>query len=198
MTPEEKAEEIKREHMPLLKRCLETDLNAIIQSREAKPVKYIRLREISDQLNATVKKHTPCRRGCSGCCHLATSITQHEAEIIGRYTGRKPRKLPETTLVRTRALIAMRDSIYGTPCTFLKNDECSIYPARPLQCRLHHSLMEDARPCSAPLGTIVAKFDFRNVERALTECESLHSPIGDIREFFPLEAPCGTEPASSE
>ncbi|MBC7427818.1 MAG: YkgJ family cysteine cluster protein [Bacteriovorax sp.] len=70
-----------------------------------------------------------CKKGCSKCCQTDISVFEIEAE---RITDWFKAQAPEEQ-IRLREL-------WNTPnqqsyCTFLYNDQCTAYEARPLICR---------------------------------------------------------------
>lgn len=86
-----------------------------------------------------------CRKGCSGCCHLAVHATFPEAipvavnlsvegrhkleNYIDRITGVRPE-------LRTLKNYLKRHRQELGPCPFLgKTEECTIYSLRPFSCR---------------------------------------------------------------
>jgi Fe-S-cluster containining protein len=70
-----------------------------------------------------------CKKGCSKCCQTDISVFEIEAERVTEwYQDQTPE---EQTRLR---------ELWNTPhqesyCTFLYNDQCTIYEARPLICR---------------------------------------------------------------
>ena len=86
------------------------------------------------------------------------------------------------------------DEYTGVACTFLVNDRCSIYEHRPLACRLHISMSEDALRCRlVPGRTIRAPYIDARPEQALhakvfgTNVDTL--TLADIRDWFPAQGP---------
>ena len=95
-----------------------------------------------------------CRKGCSTCCTQSVSMTMLEGELIHDYIrSEKPellatlKNLPANSLnpVTTNQFAAacLReeeaeeevDSWNMTPCVFLQDNCCSIYPVRSFMCR---------------------------------------------------------------
>jgi Fe-S-cluster containining protein len=71
----------------------------------------------------------------------------------------------------------------GVPCPFLRGGECSVYAVRPLACRLHHVVEDDAAKCGPgkaqkPVSLEMKEFDAARAELFREE------PFADIREFF--------------
>ena len=93
-----------------------------------------------------------CQRGCSFCCHLKVMVTAPEFHIISNYIQetfpKEKIKALKTTLRKTVseknrcADLAERLAIQ---CSFLENNACSIYEARPFTCRAYYS--KDSKVC---------------------------------------------------
>lgn len=107
-----------------------------------------------------------CRRGCAFCCHQLVPLTVLEAQRIGDYLSRLPRQERRqigssldkhlnrfTAWVKNRPQGDVGDRAVNLdylrqriPCPFLGSEnECRVYPVRPLLCRGHHALETSAR-----------------------------------------------------
>ena len=86
------------------------------------------------------------------CCHLRVMATPAEVFGLVRYMRREldARAMDETTrriaetAARLRALPRERLLATNVPCPLLVDNACSMYPARPFNCRAYHSLDYDA------------------------------------------------------
>ncbi|GEM_PF-1698571 len=65
-----------------------------------------------------------CLKNCALCCHFKVEVSPQEAD-----------KLPKESLVIEKGKRFLKR--VGGKCIFLKNSLCSIYPSRPLLCRLY-------------------------------------------------------------
>jgi Fe-S-cluster containining protein len=83
-----------------------------------------------------------CRAGCAWCCSLFVSATAPEVIQIAEYL-RATRPAAEIAALHERLderelLLAGRTaeqrSAARLPCVLLENQQCSVYPARPLAC----------------------------------------------------------------
>ncbi len=152
---------------------------------------WIRLRKLYaliDELNSFNGQNVACRRGCAHCCHTQVAMGLAEAEMLGRAIGRKPKK----NVSRNRQPGHYDSQPYGyhTPCTFLVNNECSIYEHRPLACRklvnadIDDLLCQLIPPLAVPVPYLDrTEFDFANV--AICTSGSSVPKSADIREYFP-------------
>jgi Fe-S-cluster containining protein len=113
-----------------------------------------------------------CRSGCTACCKQAILCDPFEAALIGFYllNNHELRKFfnkayqewdERTKDIRNNFLIWAEQYYikgidtgnhqvldYYTPCPFLCNDLCQIYPVRPYVCRAYIALSET---CGAPV-----------------------------------------------
>jgi Fe-S-cluster containining protein len=189
-------ERFSREQLPEFKRLLGPALKDIVQSKAPMAEKFDRLEDLTDRVGALIHPYTPCRKGCSGCCYQAVTISQHEAERIARATGANfvPR---ERTLVQMlmedgpEALLSQQqqyiDRYKGVVCSFLGEDgACTIYEDRPLPCRSHHTIHPTAELCDLKtnMGRTIPSFDITRLWSASAEV-LFESDFADIREWFP-------------
>lgn len=170
---------------------LQDKAKRISKSQAPAPMKYIRLVEIADEMLEIVHPVTPCRRGCSSCCYIAVPISLSEAEQIAKVTGRAldpTAKFPPAALNPSASVARLEDNILryeGKPCTFLKGNECSIYADRPIPCRTHHVIEDNATKCDTRHGRQpVAQFDVSWIDYAAADI-AIREPWADMREFFP-------------
>lgn len=156
--------------------------------------------QVAERLNQALMSKATCRAGCSHCCSMTTMLYQHEAEVISRVSGKPMEEIPmrpyEVALQQARMH-------FGTPCPFLVDSRCSVYEVRPLVCRLHHSLNDDASACNVNVlpehRKPVARYDVDVVEvpyHHLVRKYGGGEPWGAIQEYFPARAghanPLGT------
>jgi Fe-S-cluster containining protein len=140
-------------------------------------------------------KAVPCGSGCSHCCAIPVAITQAEAFAIADF-AKLPRPSQPAAAITGRGVLAQEQMVedardeaalahMGEPCTFLADGgHCSVYPARPLACRLHFSLStnsDDCRPDYLGQSPRLDVFD-RNLDNILTL--GLSQPVADIRDWF--------------
>lgn len=102
----------------------------------------------------------PCRRGCSSCCTLPVHVAAAEVFGILDYMEKTlSRAAQERIIADIRATAAAIRSLPGPErpstrrrCPFLDGHDCSIYPARPMMCRAHHSTDRAACEAQSPAG----------------------------------------------
>ena len=145
--------------------------------------------QMADRLNGALAPKAACKAGCSHCCSMTTMIYEHEAVAIAKFSGRAMRRVP-----RRRHDVALEQALlhFGTPCPFLVDFKCSVYEVRPLLCRLHHSLNDDAAACDLAVPADerkpVTSYDVDVIElpyHLLVNEQSKVEPWGAIQEFFP-------------
>lgn len=141
----------------------------------------------ASEISEAITPHTVCKDGCSHCCYMAVAITEFEADKIAAFTGRaKAMKGDALTYMENPGI----EKYATVPCTFLIEGKCSIYPVRPLACRLHHNLSPDSSVCEIklPLESMEAtpslnlmeiSFWFANLSLRRNE------GFADIRDYFP-------------
>lgn len=140
-----------------------------------------------------------CRRGCAACCHQLVPLTTLEAQRIATYLRALPRaqrrELAKSVdrqqqlfarWVATRPPGNIQDRAMNVdylrqriPCPFLgQENECRVYPVRPLICRGHHALGTNAN-CQTgekPIQSIPA-LD-RATEEAMVSARRLTAELG--------------------
>lgn len=94
-----------------------------------------------------------CKQGCSWCCHFSIDVRAYEALNIVEYLRENfsPDQINaiRSNLVTNSQLLSNMDDEQrmrvNIPCAFLRDNSCSIYPARPQTCRNYHAT--DAAGC---------------------------------------------------
>lgn len=168
----------------------------VVRSPLSKPAKYIRLTKIVGALQEALAPHTPCKKGCSHCCHMAVLVSEHEAKRIAAHTGRSYQQLPAPAWMTDEQSCAdfqkkQCDKYIRVPCPFLGGKgECTIYKVRPMVCRTYHTIAPTNEPCKLGMAGERAK-EVPMIN--LTEIDFAHAALsyegklGDIREFFPMK-----------
>lgn len=160
-------------------------LPATLRALNAKgTTKLARLYDLVEEVFGYVGSHVACRKGCSYCCHVSVQVSRLEAQYIAEKTGHKPVIL---------AAPVYRDPYafsQTTPCPFLRNNTCSIYPVRPLACRTQVNLDIDEYWCKFENwhkpGAASHKPTFHPIVTAYRELMTQHGGVpADIRDFFP-------------
>lgn len=155
--------------------------------RMPKPIGKIEiLRQMAGEFSSAARDLVPCSRGCSGCCHMPTMLSQEEAAIIAGETGAtlaKPTKWFD-------GVIEDRPHHFdGVPCPFLGNGTCGIYAHRPFACRMHVHLDRDNTLCQIVPGETIRVPRIDTLYFDLAYANAFGGPLSiklaDIREFFP-------------
>ena len=88
-----------------------------------------------------------CRRGCSWCCSQPVFTNEWEAEylrdfMMRRFTCNKVSEIKKKAEDKNKTTSGLgKKEILRTRifCPFLENNACSVYPARPMACRIYLS-----------------------------------------------------------
>jgi hypothetical protein len=122
-------------------------------------------------------KYTPCKKGCSACCHYNVTISEVEISFIEKYTRKK----------RNKQYIPHRN-FHGSPCPFLVNGACTIYDVRPFVCRRHVALTKSNAWCQPSVSNdeTFPLLNFTSIDQAYDQIriESKSLALVDIREVF--------------
>jgi hypothetical protein len=152
----------------------EAGLTARLEASKLSPLKKLAaIYEFLDDLAKYIAP-TPCKKGCSSCCHYAVSISEVEVQFIEQVAKKKRLKVAGAP-----------GNFTGQPCPFLMNGACSIYTARPYSCRRHHSLAPTAEWC-APENSFAGNFARAQSSEAQLAFDLVRgmSKLGDIRQVF--------------
>jgi Fe-S-cluster containining protein len=94
-----------------------------------------------------------CRAGCAYCCHYKVEVMAHEMFLIKDYLQKNWPAAQIKDLLNEaeanapiiRSLTQEQHLTTNIKCTFLVNNQCSIYSVRPFKCRNFHAT--DANAC---------------------------------------------------
>jgi Fe-S-cluster containining protein len=131
-----------------------------------RPIQHLLLATLYDAFDQWASTFAfACRKGCATCCTRSVTMTSLEGDGIMAFlaeTGRRSElAAPEFQPAANRRVQCTTNAFVAAhlrgefveeaeswdlrPCPFLKEESCSIYPARPFGCRLFAS--QD--PCAA-------------------------------------------------
>lgn len=143
---------------------------------------------VRDRVAELVGKTAVCSKGCDWCCHMAVGITSIDAEQIQKATGIVPKEIN----MDYEGLFKNRDAqirmYMGVKCPFLKDNQCSVYEARPSACRTHFNLSKFKQVCNlgAFRGREVPNLDFSLIWTAeAILVYRMGATMADIRVYFP-------------
>jgi Fe-S-cluster containining protein len=114
-------------------------------------------RRVDEVLETSIRNHAvnvACARGCSYCCNLRVEVQPYEAFRLAAWLKRHfdaPRLAAvigrlQGNVERTRTLGPEARKRTNIACALLGEDgACTVYEARPAQCRRYHSTNVD--PC---------------------------------------------------
>ena len=127
-----------------------------------------------------------CKSGCSQCCHAKFSVFAWEASVIIDYFESMSYQEKAATIQKWPSQNS--DSV----CSFLVDDQCTIYSSRPIICRTQGlPLYIDGKMDSCPLNfedVIPEKADWLDLDRLNTLSAILNKQfLKDFKESFPTE-----------
>jgi len=124
-----------------------------------------------------VREYAVCQKGCAYCCSIPVAVTRVEAEYIKNYIDENEVKLSNVDY-----------SLDNKYCPFLCLDTatCSIYEARPLNCRTFFSLDHyDYCKDNDSMHLIVSAKSNEQIKAVLGALSiASHHEVLDIRECF--------------
>lgn len=124
-----------------------------------------------------------CKKGCSWCCRVPVDVSAIEVQYIHDKTG-----INCNELEKGRDWSREPDK---TKCPFLKDDCCSIYDARPFNCRVFASM--DSPDYCVDGSTAHHIYNwmsnggleyFRKLLDNISEKEYECAAVGDVREWY--------------
>lgn len=171
----------------------ESTLRLLAQGQQAPtaPKRVLWMQRAADAWASTLSGHAACRAGCAHCCHIPVAISDIEARVIGQAIGRRPQAVPNappTSAADAGPLPGSpaMDAGYSAPCTFLKDDRCSIYAHRPMACRTQLNMDADSLLCElAPGYTVPVPYANAMLLKGAYVLAQPAARWADIRAFFP-------------
>ena len=103
-----------------------------------------------------VKELSPCKAGCSGCCHTQVSITEDEAQLLAARV-QEGITINYSLLQKQNEALNCSENFYKLSyderkCVFLgTNGKCQVYEDRPSVCRTN-AVLGEASQCSTKNG----------------------------------------------
>lgn len=99
-------------------------------------------------------KKLSCKKGCSHCCMQMVEVTTDEGRLILKYIKENNIQYDQQKLERHAQMEHDPDKWWNLKneekeCIFLKNNECQIYPVRPISCRKYF-VITDPIICGDP------------------------------------------------
>jgi Fe-S-cluster containining protein len=175
--------------MMKVEKVIDQDLPKAMQLIAPATEKYEAISALADEVSRVFGPVSACRKGCSHCCHQAVGITSVEAEAIGRFIGKNP--APVVTVTTMKAMDPMQYA--RTPCGFLVDGSCSIYPVRPMACRTYFNPSDYPEICNiydyegATIPAINLSPFWAAMSSLVVTRKGLVGSWGDLREYFPDE-----------
>ncbi|MDR6521622.1 Fe-S-cluster containining protein [Variovorax paradoxus] len=190
-----------RERLPIAMQRAETELVSLVPDPAASRLLDTAKKARNATQRAASAWSTPlqavsaCKKGCDHSCHIPLTISQAEAELIGRAAGRRP--VVPATSIRLLELCAERQDWQAVqeqlqasrpkwPCPFLVDHECEIHEARPLACWVLLNLDDDELLCRQVEG-VETSVPYVNAMQLKAHYLALQPAgvLADIRGLFP-------------
>lgn len=166
-------------------------INELSKTASSPRSKLPKLYALVEEFSEIRAPFVSCKAGCSSCCkRIPVEISDLEAKHISMATGIASVNLPPGRHTSF--------DFQNTPCSFLVNDRCSIYPHRPYNCRSLAVVDRDALTCSDLNTELTIAKDTRAVPAVMSKAaqfDPLHRELtsrkgtvwADIRQFFPIQ-----------
>jgi len=125
-----------------------------------------------------------CQPGCTNCCRQKgfVYITEGDLTRMAEFLRMGAREFEREFVYRTKHLLRLRMPRH-TQCHFLREDGCSIHPAKPTQCRIFPFWPEQ----------VESKREWREIaaycpgigKGGLIQIEAARSQASEMREAYP-------------
>jgi len=149
---------------------------------------------VTEHINTPLSGKLACKDKCSHCCYQAVSINSWEARRINSFLKKTTVVVdfvPDADYVQEAddlgisAFLASREKFIGKACPFLDAESrCTIYPVRPLECRLLYNISNTSSLCTDPVGHTPA-VNFGELHNFVLAVNWGKETFADIRDFFP-------------
>lgn len=99
---------------------------------------YQKVKEFEESLSKEAKSLSHCQAGCSRCCYTDLSIFSLEADHIRSWFNNLSEAAKHSLKSSWEKPLTTTENFHGDvvySCTFLLDERCTIYEARPLICR---------------------------------------------------------------
>ncbi len=124
-----------------------------LSPQEAQIRCYGRLDEAMRQATLSATVSVACRAGCSYCCHYKIEAKPVEVLALKQYVVNhlKPEQIKlimaqaKHNIKEAKGLSHSEQLLINQRCAFLLDNQCSVYPARPSNCRIYHAV--EVEPC---------------------------------------------------
>jgi hypothetical protein len=118
--------------------------------------------------------------GCGKCCTGSDGyvyLSSKDVDNLSTHLNLPPKEFTKTYTRFIRGDYALKDQPKSGDCIFLKNNQCSVYESRPIQCRTFPWWVQNIR---GP----------EEWEAAATHCEGINHPDAPIIPSAHIEEQC--------
>jgi Fe-S-cluster containining protein len=125
-----------------------------------------------------------CQPGCTNCCQQKgfVYITEGDLTRMAEFLRMGAREFERQYVYRTKHLLRLRMPRH-TQCHFLREDGCSIHPAKPTQCRIFPFWPEQVE--SRREWRKIAAYCPGIGKGGLIQIEAARSQASEMREAYP-------------
>jgi hypothetical protein len=125
-----------------------------------------------------------CQPGCTNCCQQKgfVYITEGDLTRMAEFLRMGAREFEREFVYRTKHLLRLRMPRH-TQCHFLREDGCSIHPAKPTQCRIFPFWPEQVE--SRREWREIAAYCPGIGKGGLIQIEAARSQASEMREAYP-------------
>lgn len=95
--------------------------------------------------NQFLQKHQgnmQCKSGCAQCCHVELSIFESEAALVIQWVQQLGEESKKQLLEALHSPEQTTEFQKKKACVFLRNNQCTIYEARPIICRTQGAVLQ--------------------------------------------------------
>ncbi len=133
-----------------------TDFKSLTPLFEAMQEQYTAISKLTQSFAIRVHRENKpinCEKGCSWCCYQPVYLTTQEAILIFQYMQQSTDVSFQNSIKanvkakykKTKGLPEEKKQLIRHACPFLLQGACSVYPVRPMACRIY--LSSDKNSC---------------------------------------------------
>lgn len=142
--------------------------------------------EAHEEIPESIRQSFSCKRGCAHCCHIKVSATEVEANLALAYAEENNIPVDKYTLEKQKDL-SEKEYMFSPHkrCVFLgDNNECKIYPVRPMSCRNYY-VSTPSELCNVELYPHGSVASYLHIEASIPAVVMMNnSTLGNFTTFL--------------